>query len=89
MFRKCFTCGRKFTWCHTGIYRDSCQENIELNKVIFEEFGESGICDKVQTKDILDNMDVHNFAVHLFRQVRNWPNYSLHSVMFVIFSRFT
>jgi hypothetical protein len=45
MFRKCFTCGRKLKWCHTGIYRDSCQENIKLNKVIFEEFGESGICE--------------------------------------------
>jgi hypothetical protein len=30
---------------YTGIYRDSCQENIELNKVIFEEFGESCICE--------------------------------------------
>ena len=50
-----------------------------LVKVVF-------VSDKVQAKDILDNMDVHNFAVHLFRQVRNC---SLHSVMFVIFSRFT
>jgi hypothetical protein len=28
-----------------AVYRDSCQENIELNKVIFKEFGESGICE--------------------------------------------
>jgi predicted acetyltransferase len=32
-----------------------------LVKVVF-------VNDKVQAKDILDNMDVHNFAVNLFRQ---------------------
>jgi hypothetical protein len=45
MFRKCFTHDRKFKWCRIHAYRDSCQENIELNKVIFEEFAESGICE--------------------------------------------
>jgi hypothetical protein len=30
---------------YSRIYRDSSQENIQLNKVIFEEFGESGICE--------------------------------------------
>ena len=40
--------------------------------------------DKVQAKVILDNMDVHNFAVNLFCQSWNWPNCSLHSIMFVI-----
>jgi hypothetical protein len=48
MFRKCFTCDRKFKWCRTGIYRDSSQLSrkiYKLNKVIFEEFGESGICE--------------------------------------------
>jgi hypothetical protein len=45
---------------YTHIYRDSWYLK-NLVKVVF-------VNDKVQAKDILDNMDVHNFAVYLFRQ---------------------